>query len=822
MPMNDTDWSIDRSTGDIRYIGGDHDNSPSYATVIEFHRWLQDKADNASTTGNDELDITDTNPSERSTDNIITLINSYNIDSRAAEHLYDGSIIQSGGAEIYDGIVNFGNIGVTIQLIQNGAMIQDDYWNQGPSGAHTGSANASVLTDSSANWTADEHIGKVIYNVTDGSSATITDNTTNTITATLSGGTEDDWDTSDVYIIGSGLNEDPAQGISHRFMVRVRTGAADVDGRRLLGLTREFGNTFAEFSINGTSRGNNVLALTDGGDLNNATAIGTVEGWTTAINDIEGYNTIDVQNDGAAEPFYSSWDRGSQTINELYERAKWYVKEPVITINNADDGTDGDVIVDNATITGQAQGFSTGSNAEIVTKVAVKLKIGSEVGGLTGNITAAIYSDTAGAPNTQQAISDNVAVSQLISSTDYEWTTFTFSGANLVELTASTTYHLVIEHTAGDADDYIHIQEDTAAAGVGSFERYENSGGWSNAAGTNSLYCRIYTAPDMYGLPGSIFRGVTHQVQIVDTAITGTFNAVEPVSWTGGTGQLLAASRVTSTGTTDYFWIQLLTGTAPGNSVQINGDTSGASVNTAASGATTDRSSTITPVFIGASTGSAVIGGYGAGVEYVDLTQNDTLFALDAPNTALNPPNNVTYTVSGLDTDSRVLVAPRASGVANDSNGDPAVFYGQMAVATTALTGAAETSVEVNSIPASGFPDSGSSPAGTIRIQQDNGNYKRVEYDSISGTTITFTGNEDFSGATNGASVSNNVFFSYIDEQAAGATVSYQQVHDGSNDQFLTIVVRDGASASPTKQYIAGDTWNATSKTNGAILTTDE
>jgi hypothetical protein len=35
------DWTVTRSSGNIRYIGGDHDGTggtPSYATVIEFHR----------------------------------------------------------------------------------------------------------------------------------------------------------------------------------------------------------------------------------------------------------------------------------------------------------------------------------------------------------------------------------------------------------------------------------------------------------------------------------------------------------------------------------------------------------------------------------------------------------------------------------------------------------------------------------------------------------------------------------------------------------------------------------------------------------------
>lgn len=255
------DWSVDRATGNIRYIGDDHvrfgGTTPSYATVIEFHRWLQDLADDASFAGNDELDITDVTPSERATDNFITLINGYNIDDNAAEHLYDGSIVQGGGAVIYDGIVNFGNPDVQIQIIQNGAVLSDDWWN-----TSTG-----------------------------------------------------------------GLNFDTTAGISHRFMLKVRTASADIDLRKVLGTCRRFGKTYAEFNINGTTRGNNVLALADSNDLNNPTAEGTVSGWTSIANLTEGYNLIDIDNDGDNEALYSEWNRDTYSINQFYERMKWLTRD---------------------------------------------------------------------------------------------------------------------------------------------------------------------------------------------------------------------------------------------------------------------------------------------------------------------------------------------------------------------------------------------------------------------------------------------------------------------------------------------------------------
>jgi hypothetical protein len=259
MPFVAADWIATASNGNIRYIGDAHGGgSPSYSTTIEFHRGLQAFADDASYSGDDEIDITRKNPSERSTDNIITLVDhsgsggvTYNIDQTASEHLYDGSIIQDGGDTIYDGFVCYSAPGTYLQIVQNGALATNF-------------------------WT-------------------------------------------------TGLNADAGSGISHRFMLRVRTGGADIDGRRLLGQTREWGKTFWEFPVAPTGRGNNTIALTYADDLNNQTIIGTVAGWTGITNTTSGYNGIDVNNDTTDEFYYSQWntDNPTRIINDFYERMKW-------------------------------------------------------------------------------------------------------------------------------------------------------------------------------------------------------------------------------------------------------------------------------------------------------------------------------------------------------------------------------------------------------------------------------------------------------------------------------------------------------------------
>lgn len=79
---------------------------------------------------------------------------------------------------------------------------------------HDGTANATALSDGSGGFNLLEQkatngtvsntglVGYTLTNTTDSSSGTITTNTDSTITATLSGGTDDDWDVGDVGLWG--------------------------------------------------------------------------------------------------------------------------------------------------------------------------------------------------------------------------------------------------------------------------------------------------------------------------------------------------------------------------------------------------------------------------------------------------------------------------------------------------------------------------------------------------------------------------------------------------------------------------------------------
>ena len=729
------DWTVDRQTGNIRYIGNPHNGAaPSYATVIEAHRAWSALADNpSSTASDDELDITDNTPSERSTDNIITLKAPYNIDATAAEHLYDGSIIQNNGDEIYDGIVNFGNASVQIQIIQNGAVITNDYWNTSIGGSDDTSVGAATMTDTTATFTVDEYVGYTIYNTTTGAQGIISTNSATVVTAAMydNNGADHVWDSGDTYLIGAPLNSSSTAGISSRFMIRTRTAAADIDGRRLIGISRRFGNTYAEFKINGSSRGNNVLALSDTTDLNNSTTGAVIQTYDQFVNDNVGYdNSQDIDLNTVNEAYYSRWDIGgnttpaSPTINQLYEWAKWITRQ--------------------------------GSDATL------------------------------------------------------------------------------------------------------------------------------------YGLSEELFRGFTLDITVDGSVTVVNFSPFELVEWSTGTGQLLAINDVNAP---TRMWIQLLTGVAPLNDEVINSDANPATVATV-NVTVTDREPLITKPFIGASTGSAIIGGYGIGIDSGDLTASDILF--DLTNAQITPPNNVTVSIGGLISgEDYVTVDQRGFRFAYDAEvngpfvvGETLTFSGTIvatailaelvdqgttgymivseavtgtitagtggdnAVITSATKTAAVngivssdinkrqltlfTSLSINPVVAVVVNEtipSDTPASGVVRVQDNNGFYRRLLYTSITAPSTFVISNpsdteDDFSSvnATGGAGPTGNrnVYIGYKDELADATTESFTTVFSANRNLFVR--VRDGGTAGDAvgiKTFESTVTMTSSGGSSTAIRTSD-
>ena len=259
MAWDATDWKITRSSKQIEYIGDLHaGTAPTYVTGVELHRALMDMADAASDVGDDQIAIIDLVPSQR-------------LGADTNITLLNGYTLTSATAEdpqehIYDTSITYGggtDIYDGIQVFGNSTNIQ------------------------------------VIQNGV----RTINDfwNQPKMITAV----------------------EDAASSTSHRFLIKTRTAGVDIDGRRIIGTQRELGTVYTEFSIGGgTNRGNNVLALTANGDLNNAKSDAALALMDSIANATEGYNLLNVDTLGD-DPYYSNWTLGTQSKNDFYERAKW-------------------------------------------------------------------------------------------------------------------------------------------------------------------------------------------------------------------------------------------------------------------------------------------------------------------------------------------------------------------------------------------------------------------------------------------------------------------------------------------------------------------
>jgi len=236
MPIAD-DFSVSAS-GDIRYTG----TTTNY-TVLEMHRFLQNLADDANASGDDIIDITTLTPSDRSTDNIITLNTPFNIDDTAAEHLYAGSITQQGGDTIYSGLRVLGavnNLSTSLAIIQSNSVYQgvnSPFWGDQTTGGYNGDADNNVLM---------------------------------------------------------------------RIMVKSRVSASNIDGQRIRVQARYWGDTFDFFNVT-LGQGEAVAAIGTTPDAQNTTLQATVAAYSHITNSLEGFQKIDLNNGNGAQPYYSQW-----------------------------------------------------------------------------------------------------------------------------------------------------------------------------------------------------------------------------------------------------------------------------------------------------------------------------------------------------------------------------------------------------------------------------------------------------------------------------------------------------------------------------------
>lgn len=798
MAINAADVSI-TTAGAIRWTGG----TATFYTVLELHRFLNDLADDAQAAGDDLIDITTDTPSDRSTDQIVTLNSPFNIDDTMARHLYDGSVAQNGGDDLYSGLRVLGTTVAGTEII----IVQDD----------------KVLP---AWW-------------------------------------------------GTGVNADAPNAVVMRLLVKTRKGGADIDGKRILCLARELGDQFKEFPVT-MGLANSVAAISTAADLNNTTSDAGIEAWTTIANvegfqliDIDGDGSDEeyyAQFDKGIQSINDTYERtkwvsqrshvtdsGTDTGNdfivdnativgqgqefsanaqaEQLSEARFRLKINAGTPTGpltaelylSDDAGAGLAEPTGATLATSdpvLASLITSAYAEVIFRFNdnVTLTASEEYfivirhpTGAAGD-NFAVEGNTAGADDGNRAedtgtwaatAADDLSFSVKTSpvwhgrpgeffrgitqEVVYDTGVGTFTEDEVLFWATKLTY----DNLGGSfvVGEYVRIEADGTGVAKNGGKVLKDSGTILWVALEDSTSSNLLDNDDITGLDSGATAKVNVTIVDQDKA--------------GGEGVLLALDDNTGTGD---FYIQLISGSAPVDNLPIEGRSSGATslVNVTVTGRT------VSAEFIGQSTGSNIIGAYGIGFETTDVGSSDKLF--DLTNTQRTPPNNVTFTVTGLVSgEDRVLVGPRTGSAL-----DTAQF-----TTDTALVGGGETVISIATVAIpTDTPTTGTGADNTrLRVQLDTGILRRQAYTSYDNATPgNFTiAATDYSGANQAAS-GNDVFVAYVDVLADATTEAYTAVYD--TDRDLLVRVRDGG-ATPIKTFEANGTFGSTSSSLAAIRTSD-
>jgi hypothetical protein len=472
-------------------------------------------------------------------------------------------------------------------------------------------------------------------------------------------------------------------------------------------------------------------------------------------------------NDASAEHLYD----GSITQNNGDT-----IYSGLVVVGAVEPGTQLQIVQNNTLLTNYwTTGINTDPNANILLRLMVKTRnAGLDIDGRRLRIQAreigstyAEFSLTAGLGNATAAIFTSADLNnQTDPATIATWTTIANTeGLNLLDID-----------------------------GNGLPESYYSQ--WNKDIYTiNDLYERTKwlqrrgTAETLYGISGELFRGVTHSFAYNNEAL-GPFTQNEILTFgNGSTGLLLAFD---DQGTTGNLYIQLLTGGAPNNGATISGGTSG----TTADISSVVTSRTISPSFIGNSTGTAIIGAYGVGINPANLTANDQLF--DLTNTLIVPPNNVTFTVNGLVIgEDRVLVGPQLGGV----------------IDVNQLTANGEQTIGASTFVVNQVIPTDTPASGTIRVFNGD-TFDRIEYTSYTASTFTINGTLPATYAT--ATI---LFISYIDKLATSTSESFTSVFLSTRSLFIR--VRDGG-ITPIKTFETTGTLGSAGGSTTVIRTSDE
>ena len=825
--ISDADISIN-AAGDFRWTGAATTNRHS---VLEFIQWMMKLQDDGQAAGDDLLDITVATPFNRSTDQIVALNWPFNIDDTLASHLYDGSLEQALDAnnalgDRWSGLEVLGPVeaGTEYMILQAGRVLPA-FWGTGINPTSGGSLVFSRHLVKSVEGGANIDGGRITVlarTLSDGYRRfPVTLGTANSVAA-IGNGADIFNTTADATVAGwtTITNTEGFQEIN-------------IDGTGLTG--QEF---YSQYNIGSQSVNDTYERskwITQNAHVADATA-GTPAGADFVID-----NATIV---GQAQSFAPL--SGSEFLTEVRANIKILAGAPTGPIHCELWDSD-DAAAQLAEPTGGALARSEDVLASSITstyeEVIFRFNRKDPTGGIAAQATQldlvnAEYfivfrhlTGTAGANfSVQGASTDQDSTMNQADDTAAVWTAsatddidITVKSSPSIHTIAGETFEGISAEVLYDTETGTGVAENTVVnwgtelvtdTNVGTFIEGEHvrifaNGGTVVKNGGQLLFDNGTTS--MIVALDSIASNLLDNDDIVgvDSGATRKINVtITNQDKSGGTGLVLAKD---DNGVTGEIYIQLITGANPVDNSRVYAP--GATANFV-DAAVTINGRTLSPEYLGTSTGTNIIGAYGIGFEAADVGASDLFRSLD--NTNRTPPNNVTFTVSGLVSgEDRVLVGPRTGTLLNKS---------QLATDTT-LSAVTETLIQCSTAIPAGTPTSGTSTDNTrVRVELDTGIYRRVQYDSFAANdfTITVGPDDDWSGA-NVSTFPKDVFVAYIDVLANAATEAYTAVHTINVD--LLVRVRDGGTAGdliPIKTFEAtAAQFLATPVTVAAVRTSD-
>ena len=760
---------------------------PRAYTPLHLHRLLADLNDDAAPAGNDFLSIIDATASDRSTDQIITLLGSVSINDTVSQHMFGGSVSQASGATLYSGLdiqITDSAAGASNPIvIQNDAIVTAYWENAYNPDSIAGRVRLLIKTRSDGVDVDGKRVKAKLLEYGDSYFEGATTLGTATTALALFSSPDGNNTTAVATVAGAPYNT-----------IVITEGYQTIDYNNGNGAT-PFGLKF---------------------DLGSATKAQAYERWKyiqrrgTSEN-LFGRNaqlvtgvTRNFAYDGeSGGPFVEdeivAW--GTEiTYQSLAALKVWQVdadagpgfSDQTTGFNDATDANFTPFPATEATSDYVAIGYSTKFNRVVFDNASGTAVQG--VGGVVaweywnGTAWAALSGVTDGTSGFTAAKSDGQVLS-FTAPSDWASTTLNGTAAFYIRARVTTVYSTNPVYDQGFISGTFTLGEVVNFIGSGARGRL--------------VYVKADAAPALTGrlifaMDGTTVPLATDTLSAVSSGAASDVNAVTNNS-NAGRGLLTALNDA---GTTGNLYLQLLIGTSPVDNQLIYGSTSGASC--AVNGAVSSR--VINNAYVGVFTGSDFQTNLGIALDTTDATAGDRLRNL--LDVVQAPPNNQQGTVTGGTAGDRVAVYPW-DGSTLDVNGFPEQDFNEMTL-DVALVGGSSTTVDVNAIPVN-------TPAsGYLRIQRNSdGEYDLVQYSSWAGSVFTLVGT-----APSAASIGNNVFRALIDRVWAttGVPESYTAVQTGSNQVVITL--RRGGVA-PIKTFKGSATFGATGFTAAVVRTSD-